>query len=92
MGINLYRDFLGNNPTVDTVCSHIRRFLELAGDDKHVSLGSDFDGMTGLPDGISGVQDYEVLADRLIQLGISHETIMNIFWNNALGVIEKCSM
>lgn len=92
VGINLYRDFLGNNPTVDTVCSHIQHFLELAGDDRHISLGSDFDGMTGLPDGISGVQDYEILADRLIQLGISHETIMNIFWNNALGVIEKCSM
>lgn len=91
-GINLYSDFLGNNPTIDTVCDHILHFLQLAGDDKHLSLGSDFDGIDAMPQGISGVQDYPKLADRLSERGLSDETIENIFWNNALGVIEKCSM
>jgi len=91
-GINLYSDFLGNNPTIDTVCDHIQHFLQLAGDDKHLSLGSDFDGIDAMPQCISGVQDYPKLADRLSERGLSDETIENIFWNNALGVIEKCSM
>lgn len=91
-GINLCADFLGNNPTVDTVCDHVLHFLQLAGDDRHVSLGADFDGTDILPAGITGIQDYPKLAERLSQRGLSDETIGNIFWNNALGVIDRCSM
>ena len=92
VGINLYNDFLGNNPTIDTVCDHILHFLEIAGTDKHISLGSDFDGIDAMPVGITGIQDYPKLADRLLALGLSEATVKNIFWNNALGVIERCSM
>lgn len=92
VGINLYSDFLGNNPTLDTVCDHILHFLHVAGDDKHISLGSDFDGMDRLPREINGVQDYPILAQRLQMRGLSEKTIENIFWNNALGVIKRCSM
>lgn len=92
VGINLYSDFLGTNPTIDTVCDHIFHFLNLAGNDRHISLGSDFDGMNDLPSGITGMQDYQKLAQRLSERGLSDETIKNIFWNNALGVIDRCSM
>ena len=92
VGINLYSNFLGENPTIDTICDHIFRFLDLAGDDQHVSLGSDFDGMSNLPIGITGVQDYQKLAQKLSERGLSNQSIENIFWNNALGVIERCSM
>ncbi len=91
-GINLYSGFLGEAPTVDTVCDHIFHFLSLAGDDRHISLGSDFDGMRDLPAGITGVQDYQKLAQRLSERGLEDKTIENIFWNNALGVIDRCSM
>ena len=92
VGINLYSSFLGENPTIDTVCDHIIHFLDVAGDDRHISLGSDFDGMRDLPEGITGVQDYQKLSERLWERGLADKTIENIFWNNALGVIEKCSM
>ncbi len=92
VGINLYTEFLGENPTIDTVCDHIFHFLDIAGSDKHLSLGSDFDGMDTLPAGITGVQDYPHLSDRLLERGLGEETLYNIFWNNALGVIERCSM
>ena len=91
-GINLYSDFLGNNPTLDTVCDHIFHFLNLAGNDKHVSLGSDFDGINKMPDGIAGIQDYPRLAERLLERGLTERSVENIFWNNAVGVIERCSM
>lgn len=92
VGINLYNDFLGNNATIDTVCDHILHFLQIAGTDKHISLGSDFDGIDQMPVGIAGIQDYSKLADRLLELGLSDTTVNNIFWNNALGVIERCSI
>ncbi len=92
VGINLYSDFLGNDPTIDTVCDHILHFLQIAGTDRHISLGSDFDGIDAMPAGITGIQDYCKLSDRLLELGLSDETVENIFWNNALGVIDRCSM
>lgn len=92
VGINLYNDFLGEDPSLDTVCDHIIHFLSLAGTDKHVSLGGDLDGCSRIPKGFAGVQDYPRLADRLLQRGLSIESVCNIFWNNALGVIERCSM
>jgi membrane dipeptidase len=91
-GINFYTGFLGESATIDTVCDHIIHFLNLAGDDKHVSLGSDFDGVSKLPEGISGIQDYDRLADRLLERNLPASTVENIFWNNAIGVIEKCSI
>ncbi len=91
-GINLYSAFVGENPNIDTVCNHIFHFLHLAGNDKHISLGADFDGCDKLPDGICGVQDYDKLADRLMERGLSEETVFRIFWSNGLGVIERCSM
>ncbi len=92
VGINLYAEFLGDTPDIDTVCDHIFHFLHLAGDDRHISLGSDFDGMDRLPAGISGIQDYSKLADRLLARGLAEASVFNIFWNNALGVIKQCSI
>jgi len=91
-GINFYSNFLGENATLDTVCDHIFHFLQIAGSDRHVSLGSDFDGASAYPAGLTDVQGYSNLADRLLARGLSEESVLNIFWNNALGVIEKCSM
>ena len=45
-GINLCAEFLGENADIDTVCDHIFHFIDVAGSDKHVSLGSDMDGVT----------------------------------------------
>ena len=91
-GINLYSAFLGEAPTIDTVCDHVMHFLDLAGSDKHVSLGGDLDGCEKLPDGFLGVQDYPKLADQLLKRGLSETTVENIFWNNAIEVIDRCSM
>lgn len=90
-GLNLYAHFLGENPTIDTACDHILHFMELGGA-KHIALGGDLDGCEVLPAGFTGVQDYPVLADALLARGLSEQQVLDIFWNNALGVIEKCCM
>ncbi len=91
VGINLYTAFLGNPANLDTVCDHILYFLDLIQDDKHISLGGDLDGCDELPSGFSGVQDYEQLAQRLLLRGVPEKTVENIFWNNAMEVLGKCS-
>lgn len=87
-GINLYGAFLGENPTLDTVCDHIFRFMEMDPEGKHISLGGDLDGCDQLPETFSGVQDYPKLSDKLLERGLDEKTIQNIFWNNAVGVIR----
>ena len=92
VGINLCAEFLGKDADLDTVCDNILHFMDVAGSDKHVSLGSDMDGITHLPTGFAGVQDYPNIAERLLHRGLSEESVTNIFWNNAMGVIKKCSI
>lgn len=89
-GINLYADFLGDNATLDTVCDHVLHFLELDPTGKHIALGGDLDGCERLPEGFAGVQDYPALAERLLQRGVNKDLLTDIFWNNGIGVIDKC--
>lgn len=91
-GLNQYTDFIGENATVDTACEHILHFLELDPDGTHIALGGDLDGCDSLPAGFDGVQSYPVLARHLLERGLDEKTVENIFWNNALGVMESCSM
>lgn len=86
-GINQFADFLGQKPTLDTVCDHIFHFMELDPEGKHIALGGDLDGCETLAEGFEGVQSYDALADRLIARGLDAATVQNIYWNNALGVM-----
>lgn len=91
-GFNLCADFVGENPTVDTACDHIFHFLELDPTGTHIAIGGDLDGISEMPAGFCGVQDYGKLANRLLERGLDEATLRRIFWSNALGVIDKCSM
>ena len=90
-GLNMYTEFLGEHATLDTVCDHVLHWLELGGE-KHIALGGDLDGCEALPVGFAGVQDYPKLAECLLARGVNEQTVYNIFWNNAMGVIQKCCM
>ncbi len=87
-GYNACDEFTGDVPTLDTICDHIFHFLELDPSGKHIALGGDLDGIDGMPAGFEGVQSWPCLADRLLDRGLDKQTLENIFWNNALGVME----
>ena len=91
-GLNMYSEFIGDNSTIDMACDHVLHFLELDPDGTHICLGGDLDGCDPLPEGFAGVQDYPKLANRLLERGLDEVTVRNIFWNNALGVMDKCSI
>lgn len=87
-GINQYADFLGENPTMDTICDHVLHFLELDPTGKHIALGGDLDGCEQLAEGFAGIQSYPAMADRLVERGVSEDMVLDIFWNNALNVLK----
>ena len=87
-GYNVCSEFTGENPTLDTMCDHILHFLELDPSGKHIALGGDLDGISHMPAGFEGVQSYPALAQRLMERGVDEHTVMDIFWNNAIGVME----
>ena len=91
-GFNQCAPFVGEKPDLDTVCDHILHFLELDPDGKHIALGGDLDGCDELPAGFEGVQSYPAMARRLQERGVDDKLLMNIYWNNALGVMDVCCM
>jgi len=88
-GYNVCAEFTGENPTIDTICDHIFHFMEQDPTGKHICLGGDLDGITNMPSGFEGVQSYPALASRLLERGLSEQQTMDIFWNNAIGVMER---
>ena len=88
-GFNQYTSFVGEDPDLDKVCDHFFHFLELDPDGKHIALGGDLDGCDTLPKGFDGVQDYPALAQKLLDRGMTERMVMDIFWNNPLGVMER---
>lgn len=92
VGINMYADFLSGDPTLDTVCQHIEHFMSLDPTGKCIAIGGDLDGCERLPAGFEGVQSYPALADALCNHGFSENVIYDIFWNNAIEVLRRCSM
>ena len=88
-GFNMCPEFIGDDPSLDTACDHILYFLELDPAGRHIALGGDLDGIDNMPQGFYGVQSFPAFAERLISRGVGEETIYNIFWNNALGVMER---
>lgn len=88
-GYNMCDEFTGTAPTLDTVCDHIFHFLELDPSGKHIALGGDLDGVDKMPAGFDGVQSWPALAQRLKERGLEEQTIRDIFWNNAIGVMER---
>ena len=91
-GYNQCAEFTGEQPDLDTVCDHILHFLELDPDGLHIALGGDLDGIDEMPAGFTGVQDYPKLAQKLLERGVDAQTVRQIFWDNALGVMDRCCM
>jgi membrane dipeptidase len=89
-GLNLYTAFVGDETAdIDSACDHILHFLELDPSGKHIALGGDLDGCDPLIGGFEDVRGFNRLADRLNERGLDETMIWDIFWNNAIGVMER---
>jgi membrane dipeptidase len=75
-------------PPLKSLIDHIDHIAKVAGID-HVGLGSDFDGVTSLPEGIDSVADLPKITQALVQRGYTREQIHKILGGNFLRVMRE---
>jgi membrane dipeptidase len=75
-------------PPLKSLIDHIDHIAKVAGID-HVGLGSDFDGVTSLPDGIDSAADLPKITQALLQRGYTREQIHKILGGNFLRVMRE---
>ncbi|QMV17749.1 membrane dipeptidase [Granulicella sp. 5B5] len=72
-------------PPLGTLIDHIDHVARVAGID-HVGLGSDFDGVQFLPEGLNSAADLPKIADALVQRGYTTEQLEKLLGGNLLRV------
>ena len=73
--------------TLAMVADHIDHVVKIAGVD-HVGIGSDFDGVESLPDGLDSVATYPALLAELMRRGWTDDMIAKLAGGNVLRVME----
>ena len=71
--------------TLDDLVAHIDHAVALVGAD-HVGLGSDFDGVEALPEGLADVSQLPNLVRRLLEKGYAEAEVEKILGGNLLRV------
>ncbi len=75
-------------PPLDSLIAHIDHIAKVAGVD-HVGLGSDFDGVTSLPQGLDSAADLPKLTDALLKRGYTPAQIKKILGGNLMRVFRQ---
>ncbi len=70
------------------IVDHIDHIVKVAGID-HVGLGSDFDGVDALPEGIDGIDSLPKITLELLRRGYSDADVLKILGENFLRVFER---
>jgi membrane dipeptidase len=73
--------------TLDQVADHIFHVAGVAGID-HVGIGSDFDGVPSLPDGLTSAAQLPRLTERLLERGMSETDVEKVLGGNFMRVFE----
>jgi len=79
--------------TLAEAADHIDHVRKLAGID-HIGLGSDFDGITMVPQGLEDVSKYPALVAELLRRGYKDDEVKKILGDNVLRImrdVEKVS-
>lgn len=89
VGVNFYADFLTDNgkATIDDVLRHIWYLLDMAGE-CHVGFGSDFDGITKMPQNLNGVEDMAILLE-ILEKEFGKELTEKIAEQNFLAMLQR---
>jgi membrane dipeptidase len=73
--------------TLDQVADHIFHIASVAGID-HVGIGSDFDGVPSLPDGLGTASGLPMLTARLVERGMAADDVEKVLGGNFMRVFE----
>jgi membrane dipeptidase len=75
-------------PPLSSLIDHIDHIAKVAGVD-HVGLGSDFDGVTSLPQGLDSVADLPKITGALLQRGYTPAQVRKILGGNLMRVFRQ---
>lgn len=75
-------------PPLKSLIDHIDHVAKIAGID-HVGLGSDFDGVTSLPEGIDSAADLPKITQALYERGYTREQILKILGGNFMRAMRE---
>jgi membrane dipeptidase len=99
IGVVPYNNFLKvgwdlrEEVSLTEVVAHIDYICQMAGDAKHVGLGTDFDGGFGwqsAPDEIDSIADLPKIAKLLADKGYSQDDVAGIMGQNWLSLLHSC--
>ncbi len=76
------------NTTLSMLVDHIDHIAKVAGVD-HVGLGSDFDGVPNLPEGIRDVSDLPNITYELLRRGYSEADVLKILGGNFMRAFAE---
>ena len=90
VGVNFYARFLNveGKADLDTVIDHIAHICELGGE-KHVGLGSDFDGIDEYPTGLRTAGDVPALLNRMLQRGFDPKGVERVAGGNFAEYMKR---
>lgn len=90
IGVNFYPEFLSDDGVCDIerLAEHIEYMINIAGEDV-VGLGSDFDGIERLPNGMCGAESMRHLADLLSRRGMTDGCLEKVFYGNFYRVFSE---
>ncbi len=74
--------------TLSDAADHIDHIRQVAGID-HIGIGSDFDGITMVPEGLEDVSKYPALVAELLRRGYKDEDVKKILGENVLRVMRE---
>ena len=80
------------NITLDILIDHYDHICQIAGNSKHIAIGSDLDGMFGQeqsPYDMDTIADLQLLKGLLSKRGYTQQDIENIFHKNWLHFLQK---
>jgi membrane dipeptidase len=73
--------------TLAQVADHVDHIKKVAGVD-HIGLGSDFDGISAVPEGLEDVSKFVDLTRELLKRGYSDDEVLRILGKNLLRVMK----
>ncbi|KAL9976696.1 hypothetical protein ACROYT_G014023 [Oculina patagonica] len=94
--VNFYSDYIycnkTNNNTINATLSHVADHIDhikkVAGID-YVGLGSDYDGVKRLPEGLADVTTFPDLVAELLKRGYTDEEVKKVVGENLIRAFEK---
>jgi membrane dipeptidase len=88
-GMTFVTGFLGGAADRARVVDHMLHHLSVVGDDRHLGLGSDFDGVETPVAGLEDVSKLPALADEMSARGLSDDTVAAVLGGNYLRFLKE---